>query len=195
MVGSVRLQLPVSSSITFGRESRQRHSCDLLSGGTSLTETEMLSFWWNFNHWLHRKLSFWQLSVQPVMKISSKWRHLCFSATAVLARCPCIRQQIIKAHLHYIHISVWASESKVRHNQYKWIDVSCLHWSEPVSDIFVSDIPCPSSSLHVVISLDPDFRVRPQLCNAHAQSRLFTWSCTLRCCCQNSLPTMINLLN
>ena len=45
----------------------------------SYTETEMLSFWWNFNHWLHRKLSFWQLSVQPVMKISSKWRHFCFS--------------------------------------------------------------------------------------------------------------------
>ena len=43
------------------------------------TETEMLSFWWNFNHWLHRKLSFWQLSVQPVIKISSKWRHFCFS--------------------------------------------------------------------------------------------------------------------
>ena len=39
----------------------------------------MLSFWWNFNHWLHRKLSFWQLSVQPVIKISSKWRHFCFS--------------------------------------------------------------------------------------------------------------------
>ena len=48
------------------------------------TETEMLSFWWNFNHWLHRKLSFWQLSVQPVMKISSKWRHFCFSAVSQL---------------------------------------------------------------------------------------------------------------
>ena len=47
--------------------------------GGIYTETEMLSFWWNFNHWLHRKLSFWQLSVQPVMKISSKWRHFCFS--------------------------------------------------------------------------------------------------------------------
>ena len=43
------------------------------------TETEMLSFWWNFNHWLHRKLSFRQLSVQSMMKISSKWRHFCFS--------------------------------------------------------------------------------------------------------------------
>ena len=43
------------------------------------TETEMLSCWWNFNHWLHRKLSFWQLSVQPVMKFLSKWWHFCFS--------------------------------------------------------------------------------------------------------------------
>ena len=32
------------------------------------TEAETLSFWWNFNHWLHQKLSFWQLSVQPVIK-------------------------------------------------------------------------------------------------------------------------------
>ena len=46
----------------------------------TLTETKMSSFWWNFHHWLHRKLSFWQLLVQPVMKISSKWRHFRFSA-------------------------------------------------------------------------------------------------------------------
>ena len=39
----------------------------------------MSSFWWKFHHWLHRKLSFWQLSVQPVMKISSKWWHFRFS--------------------------------------------------------------------------------------------------------------------
>ena len=39
----------------------------------------MSSFWRNFNHWLHWKLSFWQLPVQPVMKISSKWRHFRFS--------------------------------------------------------------------------------------------------------------------
>ena len=44
-----------------------------------ITETKMSSFWWNFHHWLHWKLSFWQLSVQPVMKISSKWRHFRFS--------------------------------------------------------------------------------------------------------------------
>ena len=38
-------------------------------------ETEMSSFWRNFRHKLPRKLSFWQLSVQPVAKISSSW-HL-----------------------------------------------------------------------------------------------------------------------
>ena len=36
------------------------------------TETEMLSFWWNLQHVLHWKLSKWKLSVQPVIKISSK---------------------------------------------------------------------------------------------------------------------------
>ena len=40
-----------------------------------ISESEMCSSWWNFHHWLHRKLSFWQLPVQPTMKISSKWWH------------------------------------------------------------------------------------------------------------------------
>ena len=39
----------------------------------SYTETGMSSFWWNFHHWLHWKLSFWQLPVQPVTKISSNY--------------------------------------------------------------------------------------------------------------------------
>ena len=52
------------------------------SSSTS-TETKMSSFWRNFNHWLHWKLSFWQLPVQPVMKISSKWRHFRFSVTGL----------------------------------------------------------------------------------------------------------------
>ena len=39
----------------------------------------MLSFCWNFHHRLHWKLSFWQLPVQSVMKILSKWQHFCFS--------------------------------------------------------------------------------------------------------------------
>ena len=36
------------------------------------TETEMLSFWWNFHHWLHWKLPCWQLPVQSVIEISSQ---------------------------------------------------------------------------------------------------------------------------
>ena len=44
-----------------------------------ITETETYSFWWHFHHWLHLKLSKWQLPVQPLMKISSKWRHFRFS--------------------------------------------------------------------------------------------------------------------
>ena len=39
----------------------------------------MLSFWRNFRHWLHWKLSFWQLSVQPMTKILPKWLHLRFN--------------------------------------------------------------------------------------------------------------------
>ena len=46
---------------------------------TLSTETKMSSFWRNFHHWLHWKLSFWQLPVQPVMKISSKRQHFRFS--------------------------------------------------------------------------------------------------------------------
>ena len=54
------------------------HICPLEWRNIS-TETKMSSLWRNFNHWLHWKLSFWQLPVQPVMKISSKWRHFRFS--------------------------------------------------------------------------------------------------------------------
>ena len=43
------------------------------------TETKMSSFWCDFHHWLHWKLSFWQLPVQPMMKISSKWQYFHFS--------------------------------------------------------------------------------------------------------------------
>ena len=53
---------------------------------STYTETEMSSFWWNFHHWLHWKLSKWQLPVQPVMKISSKWRHFRFSVRDMQGR-------------------------------------------------------------------------------------------------------------
>ena len=66
----------------------QRVLSPVLTGchpGWLYTETKMSSFWWKFHHWLHRKLSFWQLSVQPVMKISSKWRHFRFSVVPGLS--------------------------------------------------------------------------------------------------------------
>ena len=50
-------------------------------GLTNFIETEMSSFGWNFCQWLYRKLSFWQLLVQPVMKISTKWWHFRFSVS------------------------------------------------------------------------------------------------------------------
>ena len=39
----------------------------------------------NFHHWLHWKLSEWQLPVQSVMKISTKWWYFCFSH--IIAQC------------------------------------------------------------------------------------------------------------
>ena len=71
----------------------QKHTCP----GGSNTETEMSSFWWNFHHWLHWKLSKWQLPVQPVIKISSKWRHFRFSEiqwSAVITRSNIVRYYI-----------------------------------------------------------------------------------------------------
>ena len=50
------------------------------------TENKMSSFWWNFHHWLYWKLSKWQLPVQPVIKISSKWRHFCFSECVLITQ-------------------------------------------------------------------------------------------------------------
>ena len=73
----------------------------------------MSSFWWNFHHWLHWKLSFWQLSVQPVMKISSKWRHFRFSASQYIAtgthnksRTMCIIPEWIKVKL-FAELHAW----------------------------------------------------------------------------------------
>ena len=52
--------------------------------GFPFTETEMLSFWQYLPHWLHWKLSKWQLPMQPVMKILSKWWHSHFSVVKIM---------------------------------------------------------------------------------------------------------------
>ena len=65
----------------------------------------MSSFWRNFHHWLHWRLSFWQLAVQPVMKISSKWRHFRFSGRQKLSV-----PKIIQSQYNDVIISVMASQ-------------------------------------------------------------------------------------
>ena len=60
--------------------------------------TERSSFWQNFHHWLHWKLSFWQIPVQSVMKISSKWWHFRFSVGWLC-------EYFIKIHHHKPRVS------------------------------------------------------------------------------------------
>ena len=80
---------------------------ELGPNNSNTTETKMSSFWWNFHHWLHWKLSFWQLSVQPVMKISSKWRHFRFS-DRIRGWVYCVTA------LHASHVSIYV-------NNYRYI--------------------------------------------------------------------------
>ena len=73
VLGCPTLWLNVSSTVTLSYTCAYQN--ELLKSHILFTETEMSSFWRNFHHCLHRKLSFWQLPMQPVIKISSKWQH------------------------------------------------------------------------------------------------------------------------
>ena len=65
------------------------------------------------------------------------------SPTSTISTCPGAAYATA-ANLRRIYttseISVRASESELGPNQNKWIEVSSLHWSESVSEIFVSDV-------------------------------------------------------
>ena len=63
------VQRPLGWQLGFLEIKTQSHLMPYVVDTHTYTETEMSSFWWNFNHWLHWKLSKWQLPVQPVMKI------------------------------------------------------------------------------------------------------------------------------
>ena len=63
--------------LTSSKESHQRIYFNKILFYT--TEKYVSSFWWNFHHFLHTKLSKWQLPVQPVMEISWRWQCFCFS--------------------------------------------------------------------------------------------------------------------
>ena len=42
---------------------------DMVYITATIIKTKTSSFWWNFHHWLHCKLSLWQLPMQPASKI------------------------------------------------------------------------------------------------------------------------------
>ena len=74
-------------------------------------ETKMSSFWWNFLYLLHRKLSKWQFSVQPVMKISSK---ITFSF-----QCWCTLVLILTSWFAaQSQINIWTNDHKVQWGLY-----------------------------------------------------------------------------
>ena len=50
----------------------------------TISEMKMLLFWQHFHHWLQWKLSKWQLPLQPVMKIISKWHSLYVTAPCII---------------------------------------------------------------------------------------------------------------
>ena len=65
------------------------HKNLLKSHYTKYTEIKMSPFWWNLYHWLHLKLSIWQLQpkLQPVIKISSKWQYFHFNVYQEILPC------------------------------------------------------------------------------------------------------------
>ena len=79
-----------------------------------------------------------------------------------------------KVHLHYIRDLGPSIRVRAQSKYLNWCFVFTLIRVR-VRD-FCLGRPCPSSSLHVAISSDMDVRVRPRLCNAHAQSCRFMWS-------------------
>ena len=89
----------------------------------------MSSFWRNFHHWLHRKLSFWQLSVQSVIKISSKWQHFRFSELRLSdQQCYCL---LIRCGLYYVmtwNLDLWTVEFLVIWGAISYTHVALLQW-------------------------------------------------------------------
>ena len=109
-------------------------SSELAAAYLPFTETEMSSFWWNLHHWLHCKLSKWQLPMQPVIKISSKWRHFRFSVFISLFF------SSNEHHNFHFHIK-WYMETKILKTFYAFdIFIGVLIQSIPVT-IYTEKIP------------------------------------------------------
>ena len=92
------------------------------------TETEMLSFWWNFNHWLHRKLTtFGAASDENFVKMTTflfQWVCSCYRRTIYAiqrfilkrifkAECFCIL--ILKNHRSFLEPIFFNKASAINH--------------------------------------------------------------------------------
>ena len=87
-------------------------------------EMDILPFWWNFHHWLQRKLSKWQLPV-PVMKISSKWWHCRF----IIPACHDCRHMSMKIKLQLFLINHQQYDPHLTSFLYLIpYDINCLSW-------------------------------------------------------------------
>ena len=120
------------------------------------TETKMSSFWRNFNHWLHWKLSFWQLPLQPVMKISSKWRHFRFSVTS-----PCISTFPHLSQGCCTTMHCCRSGLKIYCDIFSTVLSHCIPWALSVSSLASQDYHCDFAgicnaiavTLHIAVAL------------------------------------------
>ena len=102
------------------------------------SEMEMSSFWWNCHHWLHWKLSFWQLSVQPVMTISSKWQN--FHST----ECPHSHLDLLTLLENECHFKMFSVDFKAA------LEFSEAAWT---SHGYVKTDLWPGGCLHAFIGL------------------------------------------
>ena len=108
--------------------------------------TETLSFRWNFRHWLHCKLSNWQLPVQLVIKISLKRQYSRFGSPqgthiAVTSH----ERHGVTSHRQLIclkqrNLYFWFDSNDISSYEYKWALVETIAW-------------CRNLLVHIVLAI------------------------------------------
>ena len=87
------------------------------------TETTRSYCWLICDHWLHLKLSFWQLKVQPLMTKSSAWQPFCFSVchwnNNVVQLITLPSMEAMTAVSSYQHCVNWRSEANKYQNSFR----------------------------------------------------------------------------
>ena len=117
-------------------------------------------FWWHFRHWLHRKLTCWKLSPQPVAKMSSKCWHFRFSGylgTVVFhwIMCP----DSIKMSTFQYRKSNYCADKMILRPLYLHQRISCigktsLHWIAALEAISISHGMSFRNTCNISQSLD-----------------------------------------